>query len=113
MDYQKIVLVGNVTANAERRESKKGDVVFTTLRVGVGDGKGRTTFFPVSVFGKLGEAVAKHVTKGREVLVEGRIEVSENRYFNVVANRVVFGARPETKVADTAIKSEGAQKDQA
>ena len=29
---------------------------------------------------------------GDEVLVEGRIEVGENRRFNVIADRVVFGA---------------------
>ena len=92
MNYQKLIIAGNATVDAERKTSKKGDVSYTTFSVGVSDGKDKTTFFPVTVFGKHGEAVAKYVTKGREVLVEGRIDVGENGRFNVVANRVLFGA---------------------
>ena len=75
MNYHKIILVGNVTRDAQRHTSKNGDVTYTTFRVAVSDGKGRTIFFPVTVFGKHGEAVAEYITKGRQLLVEGRIEV--------------------------------------
>jgi len=93
MDYQKIILSGNATDDAKRQESKSGEVKFTTFSVGVSGGKERrTTFFPVTVFGKYGETVAEHVTKGRQVLVEGRIDVSEEGRFNVIADWVVFGA---------------------
>ena len=44
------------------------------------------------VFGKPGEAVARYVTKGRQALVEGRVEVSDSSRFNVVADRVRLGA---------------------
>ena len=44
------------------------------------------------VFGKQGEAVAKYVTKGRQVLVEGRVLVNDKGYFNVVADWVQFGS---------------------
>ena len=91
MNYQKLIVVGNATKDAERKKSKKGDVEYTTFRVAVNDGKDRTTFFPITVFGKQAEPVAQYVTKGRQVLVEGRIEVSDNGYMSVVANRVVFG----------------------
>jgi hypothetical protein len=70
-------------------------VHFTTFRLGVSDGKDRSVYFPVTVFGKQGEAVAEYVKKGRQVLVEGRITVGENGRFNVVADRAVFGATPE------------------
>lgn len=92
MNYQRLVLAGNVTSDPERKTSKKGDVTYTTFRVAVGDARDRTTFFPVAVFGKQAESVAKYVTKGRQVLVEGRIEVGEKGRFNVVADRVLFGA---------------------
>lgn len=93
MDYQKIILSSNATDDAKRMESKSGEVKFTTFSVGVSGGKERrTTFFPVTVFGKYGETVAEHVTKGRQVLVEGRIDVSEEGRFNVIADWVVFGA---------------------
>ena len=95
MNYQKIILVGNATADAERRKAKSGEVEYTTFNVAVGAPKGETTYFPVVSFGKYGESVAEHVTKGLEVLVEGRIDVGENGRFNVVANTVQFGARAE------------------
>ncbi len=96
MNYQKLILVGNATHNAQQRTSKKGDVTFTTFDMGVSEGKDQTTFFSIVVFGKHGEAVAKYVTKGRQVLVEGRVRVKDQGRFNVVADRVVFGAESGT-----------------
>jgi single-stranded DNA-binding protein len=53
----------------------------------------------VTVFGKQGVVVAEYVTKGRELLVDGRIEVSQSGHFNVVANSVQLGAKPaKTKI---------------
>jgi single-stranded DNA-binding protein len=56
MNYQRIILVGNVTRDAERRTSQSGEVTYTAFGVGVSDGKDKTTFFPVLVFDKYGEA---------------------------------------------------------
>ena len=95
MDYQKLVLVGNVTRDAERKTSKKGDTTYTSFSVGVSDSKDRSTFFPITVFGKHGEAIAEYITKGRQVLVEGRVTLSDKGYMSVVADRVVFGTSPE------------------
>jgi hypothetical protein len=67
-------------------------VTYTTFSVGVSSGKTRKAFFPITVFGKSAEPVAEYVTKGREVLVEGRVEVSAGGRFGVVADRVDFGA---------------------
>ncbi len=92
MNYQRLVLAGNSANDPERKTSKKGDVAYTTFQVAVRDARDRTTYFPITVFGQQAEIVASHVTKGRQVLVEGRIEVAENGRFNVVADRVVFGA---------------------
>ena len=98
MNYQKLIFAGNVTADPKRQTSKKGDVTYTTFRVGVSDRKEGTVFLPVSAFGKVGESVSKYVKKGREVLVEGRISVSESGRYSVVADTVVFGSGPrETK----------------
>ena len=66
--------------------------------MGVSDNKDRTTFFPVTVFGEHGEAIAKYITKGREILEEGRIDVSDKGYFNVVAGRVRLGAMPKKTI---------------
>ena len=97
MNYQKLIIVGNATNDAERRTSQNGGVAYTTFRVGVSRGKDASTFFPVTVFGKHGQAVAEYITKGRQVLVEGRVEVSEKGYFSVVADRVTFGASAKQK----------------
>ena len=94
MNFQKITIVGNATAAAEKKTSQAGDVEYATFDVGVSDGKERTTFFPVVVFGDYSETVAKYVTKGREVLVSGRIRVSESGRFSVVAETVRFGGEP-------------------
>ena len=94
MNYQRLILVGNATDDAQRLTSKKGDVAYTTFGVGVSDGKDRTTFFPVIVFGEYGETVAKYVTKGRQVLVDGRVQGNDKGRFRVVADRVRFGSEP-------------------
>jgi single-stranded DNA-binding protein len=100
MNYQKIIIVGNATKDAQQRTSKGGESTFTTFDVGVSDAKDKTTLFPVVVFGKHGEAVAKYVTKGRHVLVDGRIQGNDKGYFNVVADRVQFGPEPATEKAE-------------
>lgn len=94
MNYQKLVIVGNATRDAERRTSQDGEVSFTTFRLAVSDRKERSVFFPVTVFGRQAEVVAQYVTKGRQVLVEGRIEASDSGRMSVIADRVVFGASP-------------------
>ena len=101
MDYQKLILVGNASSDAKLQKSKKGDVSFMTFSMGVKNGKGRSSFFPVVVFGNLGNSLVKYVTKGRQILAEGRIEVNDSGRFNVVADRIVLGASPqETKSAE-------------
>lgn len=96
MNYQKLILVGNATNDAERKTSKN-NLSYTTFGVGVSDAKNNATFFKIAVFGKLGEAVTAYVKKGREVLVEGRIQVGENGRFNVIADQVKFGPSPAEK----------------
>ena len=95
MNYQKLILAGNATRDAQRLTAKNGEVTYTTFGVGVSDGKdGRTTFFPVIVFDKYGETVAKYVTKGKEILVDGRVQVNDKGLFRVIADRVRFGSEP-------------------
>ena len=93
MNFQKIIVAGNVTNDAKRRTAKKGDLVYTTFSVGVSDSKGRTTFFPVTVFGNQADVMAKLITKGRQVLVEGRVEVSDKGRFNIIGTGVKLGTK--------------------
>ena len=91
MNYQKLVLLGNATGDAERKTSKNGDVDYTRFQMGVSSGKDQSTYFKVAVFGERGEALAEQITKGRQVFVEGQIKVSNNGRFGVVANLVRLG----------------------
>jgi single-strand DNA-binding protein len=91
MNYQKLIVAGNTTGDAESRKAKESDVSYTTFSVAVGKGKEKPTYFPVVAFGKTGELAAKYLTKGKLVLVEGRIDGGENGRFSVLADRVVFG----------------------
>ena len=94
MNYQRLILVGNVTDNPERRTSENGKVNYTSFGVGVSEVKDKSTFFPVLVFGKYGETVAEYVAKGSQVLVEGRVQVNDKGRFRVIADRVRFGSEP-------------------
>jgi hypothetical protein len=94
VNYQKLIIAGNVTRNAERRTSQTGDVDYTTFGVAVSDSKDRATFFPITLFGRMGETLTEYITKRRHILVEGRVSVGENGYFSVIADRVELGTAP-------------------
>ena len=97
MDYQRIMLCGNATADAEVKSSKKG-TTYTPFSIAVNDGKkGKVIFFPIVAFGKVAEAAAKVIKKGQLVLVEGRVKISEEKQFSVIADRVVFGPKAAEK----------------
>ena len=79
--YQKLTIVGNVGRDPEMRYLPDGRPV-TSLSVAsnrkwndkaTGEQKEETTWFRVSVFGNQAEAVNQYVSKGRQVLVEGRL----------------------------------------
>ena len=103
MNFQKIIFAGEAVYDPERRTSKDGRVTYTTLRIVViGEGRRGRVFFPVMIFGKQGELVATHATKGREALVEGHLETSISGYMSVIAERVVVGdLRKERREAVT------------
>lgn len=100
MNYQKLILAGNVTANAKRQKSKKSDVTYTTFSVAVSGEKDDPVFFPIVMFGKLGEKLTRYITKGRGVLVEGRVRLSQQGRLGVIADQIRLGAsRPKAKKA--------------
>jgi single-strand DNA-binding protein len=78
--YQRITLVGNLGRDPELRYLPNGTPT-TSLSVATnntytnqqGEQVKETTWFRVSVFGKQAEACSQYLTKGRQVLVEGRL----------------------------------------
>ena len=85
MDYQRIVLLGNTTGQAEVKQAKN-DTQYALFTVGVAKKKDETVFFPVTLFGKNAEHAGEMLPKGTRVLVEGKLDVdSESGKFRVVA----------------------------
>lgn len=78
--YQRITIAGNLGKDPELRYLPNGTPT-TSLSVATnnsytnqkGEQVKETTWFRVSVFGKQAESCSQYLTKGRQVLVEGRL----------------------------------------
>lgn len=78
--YQKIIIVGNLGRDPEMRYTPQGTPV-TNFTVATnerwtnpeGQQQERTTWFRVTAWRRLAETCAQYLTKGRQVLVEGRL----------------------------------------
>ena len=106
--YNKVILIGNLTKDPELRYTPQGTPVCTlrlasTTKYKSGDSmKDDTLFINVVVWGKQGETVAQHLSKGRSVLVDGRLqerrwesEGQQRSRFEIVAQGVRFLGRKE------------------
>lgn len=78
--FNKVIMAGNLTADPELRYTPQGTAV-TTLRLAVnsrvksGDEyKDEALFIDVVVWGKQAETSSQYLSKGRGVLVEGRLQ---------------------------------------
>ena len=111
--YQKLVIVGNLGIDPEMRYMSDGQAV-TNFSVAcnrrwndraTGEQQEEVTWFRVSVWGRQAEAANQYLSKGRQVLVEGRLRPDPNTggprlwtrndgsvgaSFEVVADRVQF-----------------------
>ncbi len=119
MAYQKLIIVGNLGRDPEMRYMPDGTPV-TTLSIATSrkwnnpDGsKGEeTTWFRVTAWRKQAETAAQYLTKGRQVMIEGRLtpdkatggpkiwtrqDGTAGASFEVTADRLVLlGGRGET-----------------
>lgn len=100
----KVILVGNLGADPERRSTAGGTTV-TSLSVATseswrdkqsGETKERTEWHRVKMFGKLGDIAADYLSKGRQVYIEGSIRTDkftgkdgQEKYFTeIIANEM-------------------------
>jgi len=74
MDYQRIVILGNTTKDAEVKSGEKGEYVL--LFVASKSRSGNSMFFPVFVAGRMAEFV-KDTKKGTPILIDGTLESTE------------------------------------
>ena len=76
----KVFLLGNLTRDPELRHAQNGTAV---VRLGLAVNhryrqndvdKEETMFIDVVAFGRMAETASEHLTKGRPVLIEGRLK---------------------------------------
>jgi single-strand DNA-binding protein len=100
IDLAKALIIGRLTQDPEIRYTPKGMAV-VTLRIAVNrrarERPEETSFFDVVAFGKLAETCGEYLSKGRTVLVDGRLrerqwEGKEGRRskIEVIASSVEF-----------------------
>ncbi len=111
-NYNRVILAGNLTRDPELRHIPSGQpVVHFTVAVNrnfitqTGEKKEEVSFIPIIVWGKQAESCNKYLSKGRPVLLEGRIQqrswvatTGEKRsILEVVADRVQFLGSKDTQ----------------
>ena len=81
MAFNKVILMGNLTADPELRTTTTGQNVasFTitvsrTWNNAQGERQEETSFINCTAWGKTGETITKYVSKGRQLLVSGRLQ---------------------------------------
>jgi single-strand DNA-binding protein len=120
--FNKVVLIGNVTKNLELKFTPKGKAV-TKIGLAInrywtndaGERKEDVTFVDVDVFGRTAENCAQYLSRGKSVLVEGRIKLDtwddkqtgqKRSRLGVVAESVQFlGSRTEQGDAQSAAEA--------
>lgn len=101
----KIILIGRLTKDPELRYSPNGTAVSRfTIAVPREMDKNKADFFYCSAFGKLALSLVEYCRQGRQLLVEGRVEINQSTdqqsgtsktFTNVIANSVEFLAKPQ------------------
>lgn len=111
MNFNKAVIAGRLTRDPESRSLPSGQSV-TSFSVATnriwqdqdGNKQETTEYHNVAAFGKLAEICSRYLTKGRLVLVEGRIQTrswqdqdGNKRYrTEIIADNMQMGPRIET-----------------
>lgn len=80
----KVLLMGNLTRDPELRVTPKGTpicqfglAINRKFKTDAGESREEALFVDVEAWGKQGELIAKHVTKGRPLYVEGRLRLDQ------------------------------------
>ena len=103
MAYNKVILIGNVTADIELKQTPTG-ISTATFNIAVNrkykdaNGNQLTSFFTIVTWRKTAEFAARYFKKGKPILVEGELQSrsytdnnGNKRYVTeVVANEVGF-----------------------
>lgn len=108
LSLQIVSVIGNATKDAERKVSKDG-ISYVTFRLAASNSDDTRAFYNVVVFGNYGEMLKSYITKGREIFVNGKLQVSEKGYISVIADHIEllrFPKRKEEKKGKVETKAE-------
>jgi single-strand DNA-binding protein len=79
--FNRVILMGNLTRDPERRYTPKGTAVAEfaiavnrTYTTESGEKKDEVHYFDIVVWGRTAENCAQYLSKGRPVLIEGRLQ---------------------------------------
>lgn len=116
-----VILIGRLGRDPELRYTQAGTAV-TSFSLAVdrpkrqGEDKPQADWLDIVTWGKLAENCHKHLTKGRQVAVEGRMQSrsyeakdgSKRKAVEVIAHEVKFlgGKRPEESELGTEVDEE-------
>jgi single-strand DNA-binding protein len=94
-------LIGNLTKDLEAKDFNGTKVYSGTLAVARTYTKDKTDFIPISIWGVLGDNVAKYNGKGSKLLVQGELlidQVGEKYFTKVNVRQVEFlsNKKPDT-----------------
>jgi len=83
-NFNKVMLMGNLTRDPEVRYTPKGTAIATIgLAVNrnwtneAGEKKEEVTFVDVDVWGKQAETIGQYMSKGRPIFIEGRLKLDQ------------------------------------
>ncbi len=83
-NVNKVILIGNLTRDPELRVTPKGTplcqfglAINRKFKDDSGQSREETTFVDIEAWGKQAEVIAKYVTKGRPLYVEGRLKFDQ------------------------------------
>lgn len=106
-NINRVIISGNLTKDPELRTLASGFAICsmriaTNTRKKVGDEwTDKANYFDVTVFGKQGENVARFLSKGRGVIIDGRLEWREwekdgqkRQAVEIIADSVEFKGGP-------------------
>lgn len=91
------ILAGNITKTPEIRVSKNGENKYTFVTIAI-NGKEKTDYLDVTIFGKTAETIVQYCEKGCPLTVQGYMKqgTKDNNYrITLVASKVFFGFRKE------------------
>jgi single-strand DNA-binding protein len=96
-----IQLHGRLTRDPELRELEDGTKL-AALRIAANDTRGRVVYLNCAEFGKSGDATARTLSKGSEVVFHGELRFREvdgdhgrREYYSAIGHTEFVGARPE------------------